>query len=447
MSDGDANDVLRAKGEDAVRERHARSRKFNSGDDITKLERRKITATPYVWRDPKSIPPRDFLYGNHYVRRYLSVTVSTGGVGKSSEVLTEAIAMVTGRELIGIKPKRPLRVWYINLEDPKDETYRRLAAIYQHHEITPMDIGDRLFVDSGRETKIVIATETKSGMTIAAPVVEDIIATIKANKIDCLIVDPFVGCVEIGENDNNRTAMVCREWLKIAEQCNCAIELIHHVRKGASGRDGYTIEDARGATAMINSARSARVLNTMSKDEGERAGVDRCRSYFRIDGGKQNLTPPPEHSEWRRIISVDLDNATADIEADRVGVVVVWNWPDPFDKVTVRDLRRAQEAVSRNGPHRKDSQAKNWVGHIIGRALAIDSKDKAGATKIKGIIKTWLKNEMLKEVEGLDQHRELKTFIEVGKWATDSKHEEGPTPQTLARQIDRLFEGVNEDAS
>jgi hypothetical protein len=35
MSEGDANDVLRAKGPDAVRERHARAKKFNSGDDIT----------------------------------------------------------------------------------------------------------------------------------------------------------------------------------------------------------------------------------------------------------------------------------------------------------------------------------------------------------------------------------------------------------------------------
>ena len=35
MSEGDANDLLRAKGPDAVRERHARARKFNSGDDIT----------------------------------------------------------------------------------------------------------------------------------------------------------------------------------------------------------------------------------------------------------------------------------------------------------------------------------------------------------------------------------------------------------------------------
>jgi AAA domain len=147
-------------------------------------DRHKITATPYVWRDPRTIPPRDFVYGYHYIRRYLSGTVSMGGVGKSSEISVEIAAMVTGRELIGVKPKAPLRVWYINLEDPRDEIDRRFAAIWKHYSITPMDIGDRLFIESGRENNIILARETKNGLVIAEPVVADIIETITTNQID-----------------------------------------------------------------------------------------------------------------------------------------------------------------------------------------------------------------------------------------------------------------------
>jgi hypothetical protein len=376
-----------------------------------------ITATPYVWRDPKLIVPRDFLYGYHFTRRYLSGTVAMGGVGKSSELGTEIAAMITGRDLLGIKPKRPLRVWYINLEDPREEIDRKLAAVWQHYDIRPADIAGRLFVDSGRERKVVVARETKGGLVIAVPLLADICKTVLANKIDVVMIDPFVGCYEINENDNSKISAVCQEWAVVAE-IGCAVDLAHHVRKGGS-RDGHTIEDARGASALINSCRSVRVLNTMTKEEGEKAGVERHRSSFRIDNGKANLTQPPEQSEWRKFVSIDLDNATEESDADRVGVVTAWCWPDPMDSLTTHHLRLAQKAVSEGGPWRKDSQAKNWVGIPIAAALGLDRKDKAHANKIKEVLKIWLSTGMFKEVDGKDEKSNLRTFIEVDKWAND----------------------------
>jgi hypothetical protein len=150
-----------------------------------------------------------------------------------------------------------------------------------------------------------------------------------------------------------------RKRRDIAKDNNCSVELEHHVRKGSS-REGYTIEDARGAVALINGCRSARVFNTMTRDEGERAGVEKHRSYFRIDNGKSNLAPPPDESEWRRYVSVDLENATEDCESDRVGVPVRWTWPDPLDKLSTHDLLAAQKAVSAGGPWRRDAQVKAW---------------------------------------------------------------------------------------
>jgi len=376
-----------------------------------------ITATPYVWRDPKLIVPRDFLYGYHFIRRYVSGTIAMGGVGKSSELGTEIAAMVTGRDLLGIKPKRPLRVWYVNLEDPREEIDRRMAAVWQHYNITPADIADRLFIDSGRERKVVVAKETKGGLVIAVPLLADICKTVQANKIDAVMIDPFVGCYEINENDNSKISAVCQEWAVVAE-IGCAVDLSHHVRKGGA-RDGHTIEDARGASALINSCRSVRVLNTMTKEEGEKAGVERSRSYFRIDNGKANLTPPPEQSEWRKFVSVELDNATPESDADRVGVVAAWTWPDPMASLTTHHLRMAQKAVSDGGPWRKDTQAKNWVGVPIAEALGLDPKDKTDAAKIKAALKIWLSNGMFKEAEGKDDNRNPRVFIEVGTWASD----------------------------
>jgi AAA domain len=100
----------------------------------------RLIATPYLWRDPTTIKPRDFLYGDHIVRGYVTGLVSTGGVGKTSEIQVEIAAMLTGRELLGVKPKRAYRVWYINLEDPLEEIDRRMAAIFKHYGISEQDI-------------------------------------------------------------------------------------------------------------------------------------------------------------------------------------------------------------------------------------------------------------------------------------------------------------------
>jgi hypothetical protein len=94
-----------------------------------------LAATLWVWRDPKMIQPREFLYGKHYIRKFVSVGFGAPGGGKSSKRLIEALAMASGRALLGVKPVRKLRVWYWNGEDPSEETDRRLAAACLHYGI------------------------------------------------------------------------------------------------------------------------------------------------------------------------------------------------------------------------------------------------------------------------------------------------------------------------
>ena len=117
-----------------------------------------IVATPYVWRDPALIPPRAWLYGRHYIRKFITGTVAPGGLGKSSLVLTEALALATGRNLLGVAPISAVGVWYWNGEDPPEETERRIAGLCQRFRINPSEFEGRLFVDSGRNMPITIAS-------------------------------------------------------------------------------------------------------------------------------------------------------------------------------------------------------------------------------------------------------------------------------------------------
>src|SRR5262249_31077000 len=64
-----------------------------------------IKATPFIWTPPEKLPRRRFIYGRNYVRKFISVDASPGGVGKTSLGIVEGLAIISGRDLLGVMPK------------------------------------------------------------------------------------------------------------------------------------------------------------------------------------------------------------------------------------------------------------------------------------------------------------------------------------------------------
>lgn len=370
-----------------------------------------LPAKPFAWRDEADIPPRQWLYGHHLIRKFLSVDVAAGGIGKSSVKIVEALAMASGRPLLNKDIHGgPLTVWLYNLEDPEEEIERRMHAARRHFDLDPSEFGERLYVNSGRDQPVVIAEETANGARILRPVVEALIETIKSRRIDVLVLDPFVSSHAVSENDNRAIDLVSKEYGRIADVCDCSINLVHHVRK-QNGMEA-TADSARGASSLIGAARSVVVYNRMTKEEGERAGIapDQIGFHFRTQTDKTNLAPP-EAADWHRMNNVELANG------DQVGVACPWRWPDAFEGVSTFHLKQVQQLVS-EGEWRVDIRAKDhWVGHVIADVCAIDVNTRSG--RIKDILKEWIATGMLIEVERDDRQRRPRKFVEVGSWHTD----------------------------
>ncbi|MFZ5675868.1 MAG: AAA family ATPase [Pseudomonadota bacterium] len=370
--------------------------------------RQPIKATPYVWTDPAALPSRQWLYGAHRLRKFVSVTFAPGGMGKSSLLLAEALAQATGRPLLGEYVHERGNVWLWNGEDPIDELHRRVAAACLAHRVSPQEIEGRLFLDSGRSTEMIVARKVRDELLVAEPVVEAIIGEVMANDIDTLIVDPFVLTHSVPENDNSAIDRVARQWALIANACCCSVELVHHVRKASQGQSEHTVEDGRGAVALLAAARSARVLNRMTKEEGETAGVENHRQFFRIDNGKANLAPPADKTTWHQIESVELPNG------DNVGVVTSWKWPDPLADMTVGNLLDVQKAIDGKN-YRRSPQSPEWIGNAIAEILGLDAE--ADRKRITRMIAVWLKSGALKEGTVVDKRNNVRPIIEVGEWA------------------------------
>lgn len=360
-----------------------------------------IAATPFSLRDPSTIPPRRWLYDRHLIAGFVSLTVSPGGLGKSSLALVEALAMVTRLPLLGAVPPRPLRVWYWCGEDPRDEIERRVAAVCIHYGISREDIDGRLFTDSGRDVPIEFAAMGRDGTVVARPVVDAMIAAIGNAGIDVFMADPFVTTHAVAENDNGAINRVVSLWREIADRTGCAVALVHHSNKGAlSAPAEIGIAQARGASALVDGVRSARFLVPMSEDEATKAGIGSHRGIFRVEVGKSNLAPRPERATWRGITSVALGNGS-DLypEGDQVGVVTVWHWPDVFEGIDDSAIARVQRLVA-DGSARESEQSTKWVGHLVGEVLGLDPggrqgrsrEQNAARTRIKAILSTWIAN-------------------------------------------------------
>jgi AAA domain/CHC2 zinc finger len=376
-----------------------------------------LTARPYVWRDPKTIPPRQWLHGGHYIRGFLSATIGPGGLGKTSLQLVEAIGMVAGRDLLKGTTAPPLNVWYWNLEDPRDEIDRRIAAIVLHYRLDPASFKGRLFINS--EEPLVIASMGRDGAVIAPQVVERLTSEISRLQIDALTVDPFVSSHKVPENDNGAIDTVAKAWSGIARTGNCAVEVAHHIRKPASGSNAeITVDDARGAGALKDAGRAVRVLNVMSKKEAEAVAIkpEHRRLYFHVDAGKANMKPPAENIDWRKIVSVPLDNGTDEAEGDWVGVVSKWKMPGALEGVTTSDLLRVQKRVS-EGEWRENPRAKDWAGKAVAEALDLDLAEPAIKKRVAAMLKIWLGSGALKIVSGVAKDRHEKKFVKVGQWA------------------------------
>lgn len=366
--------------------------------------------TPFAWTDPTEIAPREWLYDQHLIRKYVSGTISPGGVGKSALKLAEALSMATGRGLLTGRDIKPLRVWYWNGEDPEEETRRRVAAACKHYGISREQIGGRLFLDSGRETKIVLAKETKGGLVIGHPVREALVAAIKANRIDVFIVDPFVSSHQVSENDNSKINDVVNEFREIADTTNCAIELVHHSRK--TGGAEVTAEDSRGGGALVNAFRSTRVLNQMSDDEARKNLVDPAerRQFFRVDDGKVNLAPYAATDRWFRFESVLLGNGRPGLAEDNVGVVTAWKRPKPSEGLPSDAVQKAIAALG-DGQWRENMQSKDWVGVPIGEALGLDPEHAGERMRINSLIREWIAAAYLEVFEAPDEGRRPRKFV------------------------------------
>ena len=369
------------------------------------------------------IPPRATLYGDYLIRKLISVVVGPAGSGKSILSIAEALAMATGKPLIGIAPPHPLRVFYWNGEDDIEELKRRFAALCAHFHVTDPDYGDRLLFETYERLPVkIVELDVRSKAAVITPVRDRLIGLMQRRQIDVLIIDPFVASHAANENDNNQIEQVASAWRDVAREGNCAVSLVHHTRKPSPGsNNGQDANDARGASALVAAARSVRVTATMTDATAKTYGIpdERRFDYFSTAHDKTNFGRRGRidwYAHW------EFGNSPR-----TCGVVQTWIPPSRANAVSDEQkadiLRYAAE-----GTWRRDQQAKNWFGLKVAEVLGLDLGIRHVRAEVARMIASWIKDGTLKEVLRPGPQRKLAPHVVPASWSDEGKMPEGQRP-------------------
>jgi RecA-family ATPase len=413
----DANDYLRETSAEKLREALALAKPVAQVQaEIAQSER--SYPTPYDPIDPASIPARRWIYGQHYIRSNVSVLASAGGVGKTSMQIVEALAICTGRPLLGEPVHEPCNCWIINLEDPLEELQRRVAAAMMHYNVTADEIRGKLFLDAGRDMNIIFARQDRDGITVDDALVDYLTAKISENDIGLVSIDPWVAATGINENDNVAMNAAVGAVRSVCDVTDCAASLVHHIRKG-NGSEDADVNSIRGAGSLLGAARAARVINRVSMEDALKLGVSETEALgiFKVEDGKSNMAPPAAKALYRRMVGVKLPNG------EYVGVATEFAMPDLFDGVSAKDAMKVQRDVglaAQSGDFmRQNTQAKNWVGNVVALHLDLDVDKKHEKAKVNAIVKKWIETDVLRIEREKDQRtgRDVPVVV-VGEWIT-----------------------------
>lgn len=356
---------------------------------------------PYKAKMGHNIPPRRWIYGYHYLRSFVSLLASAGGIGKTSLQIVEGLCICTGRELLGEKVHERTNVWIINLEDPLEELDRRITAAMEHYGIKQDDIDGRLFVSAGRDFSLKFGTQTRDGVVPNLALVEYMVRKIKEWNIGMIFIDPLVGAHNVNENDNGAVNAVVAEIRRVADEAGCGIALVHHIRKG-NGEDAG-IDSVRGASAVIGAVRAARVINKISEDDAIKLGIpiDEAKGIFRVDDGKANLAPPATASVYRRMVGVKIGNG------EWVGVCTPFTLPDEWEGMDEKTVNKILSVINAgiltdDGQEYYSSRPQDkerFAGSIIANYPFDNAKHMKNDAQAKRIVKHWLETGLLEEFE------------------------------------------------
>jgi hypothetical protein len=352
-----------------------------------------------VWNagdDTAAPPPRGWLLGNTFCRRFLSSLLGDGGVGKTAVRYVQALALATFRKLTDEHVFQRARVLIISLEDDAAELRRRILAARRHFDIQPSDLDGWLFLSAPGAAAGKLMSTDKNGRGVLGQLSANLEAEIKAHNIDLVMIDPFVKSHSVEENNNALIDDIAQVLSDLAAKYDIAIDVPHHISKGTP--EPGNASRGRGASSLVDACRLVSTLTPMSQDEAKAFGISEENRplYVRIDRAKVNITKRAGAPKWFRLVGIPLGNATELYPAgDEVQTAEPWKPPETWADLSSERLNQIlsviHAGISGGNFYTDAAKAPGREAWKVVQRFAPDKTE----TQAREIIRTWVKNGLL----------------------------------------------------
>lgn len=256
------------------------------------------------------LPAPDHIWHSGPRAGEVGACIAAGGTGKSFAMLEIGCAVATGGRLnpLGIEPTMHGDVLYFSFEDSPESLMERLQAIGQEIK------SDKAALKMLRERfhlYPLVGHAQEDEWNIVKELVDNIIRWTKREHIDAeetdttprktpvrlIVIDTFSRAHTLEENSNEDMSTVLAALERLARATGAAVIYLHHASKMAALNGmGHTQQAARGAGAMIDNARFALFLSTMTPEQAKEWGdihgnpvpEDERRNYVLLGMSKFN---------------------------------------------------------------------------------------------------------------------------------------------------------------
>jgi regulatory protein RepA len=242
-----------------------------------------------LFSNGKNLPPIDTLWPG-FVAGSVGMLTAAGGVGKSMFALQAAADMASGANLLGLGVK-PGKVLMLSGEDAFETIAPRIVAI-----------GDRLSISQQERlaANFKLAFTVGLGLNTSDRVFMRWLTKLAAGS-DLLVLDTISRFHLYDENKNSEMVLFMNALEMVARNCKeisgvpLSILCLHHSNKSmAMAGRGDEQQSARGASVLIDNARWAGFISTMTKPEAIANNItsDRRGFYCKFGISKQNYGAP-----------------------------------------------------------------------------------------------------------------------------------------------------------
>lgn len=255
-----------------------------AGQAPAKVQRRRIIDLAAPMRLPQEPPT----ITDWHVRGVMGMLSADPGRGKTTLAISTALAIAHERpELIGstIMDWSGAVVLVLN-ETNRNITHGMLTAAEKHFGLKHADRKHPIIVWPEPLTLLAKDGRGAPAPTPAATAFVADLAELRGDyPIALVIIDTLASAMSgLDENSASDMQAAARVLSEIAQAGYCAVQIVHHTRKAAAGKQA-TASDARGSNALLGAARCVTALSSAPSEDLRRFKED---TILRLSCEKQN---------------------------------------------------------------------------------------------------------------------------------------------------------------